>query len=456
MNQLDHVLLACFLLFFLASTDHAHADERPNFVLIVCDNLGYGDIEPFGSTLHRTPNLNRMAEEGRCFRHFYSVAGVCTPSRAALMTGRYPLRVGLARTPRDGAVLRPLSPYGLDPAVTTIADLLKPAGYVCALIGKWHLGDRPKYLPTRQGFDLYYGIPYSDDMTQETGRRLGRRYDGFRWPPLPLMWNEHVIEAPVDRTFLTQKLTAAAVRFLRQHCDQPFLLVLAHAMPGSTSRPFASPPFQGKSRNGPWGDAVEEIDWSTGVLLAELDRLGISKRTLVIFTSDNGAPMTGKPGDLSRGSNGPLEGRGYTTAEGGFRVPMIARWPGRIPPATTSDELCTMMDFLPTLAALTNQPLPEEPIDGHDIRPLLFGNGRSPYRYLLYYYEDQLQAIRAGRYKLYLPLSSPKRHPHFRPGKPTRPLLFDVVNDPGCRQDLSSRLPDVVQRLSELAESARL
>lgn len=430
--------------------------ERPNFVVILCDNLGYGDIEPFGSTVHRTPALNRMAAEGRVFRHFYSVAGVCTPSRAALLTGRYPKRIGLHWTPRDGAVLRPLSPYGLDPTWTTLADLLKPAGYVCALVGKWHLGDRPVYLPTRQGFDFYFGIPYSDDMTRETGLRLGRRFDGYKWPPLPLLWNEHVIEAPVDRDSLTKRLTDAAIAFIRAHAAEPFFLLLAHTAPGSTPRPFASERFRGRSKNGPWGDAVEELDWSTGVVLDELGRLGIDRRTVVIWTSDNGAPMTGVPGDISRGSNGPLEGRGYTTAEGAFRVPMIARWPGRIPPGTVSDELCTMMDLFPTFAAITGVPLPPEPIDGYDIRDVLTGAGRSPYRYLLYYYEDQLQAIRVGKYKLYLPLDRPKRHPHFRPGQPTRPLLFDVVSDPGCTRDLSDQKPETVRELLELARRVRL
>ncbi len=430
----------------------------PNIIILFCDNLGYGDIGPFGSTLHRTPALDRMAREGRRFTHFYASAGVCTPSRASLLTGCYSQRVGLHTTPRDGIVLRPLSPFGLAPEEVTIAEVLKSRGYRTAIIGKWHLGDQPEFLPTRQGFDYFLGVPYSDDMTRDVGKRLGDRYDGIRWPPLPLMKNDRVIEAPVDRNGLTRRYTEAAVRFIRDHRHEPFFLYLPHAMPGSTRAPFAGERFRGKSRNGPWGDSVEELDWSTGVLLDELVRLGIADHTLVLFTSDNGAPLARDPGDPSRGSNRPLGGRGYTTSEGGFRVPAIFWWPGKIPAGTTCEELATTMDLLPTCVALAGASPPRDRIiDGHDIRPLLFGepNARTPYPVFYYYDADQLQAVRSGRWKLYLPLTTFRQHPHFRRGKPAEPLLFDVVADPGEQRNLADRHADVVSRLMNMAEAAR-
>ncbi|MBM4090305.1 MAG: arylsulfatase, partial [Planctomycetes bacterium] len=296
--------------------------ERPNIILVLCDNLGYGDIEPFGCRHHRTPALNRMAREGRRFTQFCVTAGVCTPSRASIMTGCYAQRVGMHANPRDGLVLRPVSPYGLHPSEVTIAEALKERGYVTSIIGKWHLGDQLEFLPTRQGFDEYLGIPYSDDMTDDVGARLGDNLDGTRWPPLPLMRNEEVIEAPVDRDELTRRYSQAAVDFIERHAQRPFFLFLSHAMPGSTARPFAGEAFRGKSRNGPWGDAVEELDWSAGQILDTLVAAGLAQRTLVVWTSDNGAPMSEDANGIERGSNRPLFGRGYTTAEGGFRVPM--------------------------------------------------------------------------------------------------------------------------------------
>ncbi len=223
----------------------AEAADRPNFILIVCDNLGYGDTEPFGSKEHRTPQLRRMAREGMKFTHFYVTAGVCTPSRASILTGCYAQRLGMHTNPRDGIVLRPVSPYGLHPDEVTVAEVLKKRGYATAIIGKWHLGDQPEFLPTRQGFDSFFGIPYSDDMTREVGRRLGQRLQGDKWPPLPLMENESVVEAPVDRDLLTKRFTERALDFIVENKERPFFLYLPHAMPGSTRAPFASSAFKG-------------------------------------------------------------------------------------------------------------------------------------------------------------------------------------------------------------------
>ncbi len=440
----------------LPPTLDAASPRQPNFIVVYCDNLGYGDVQPFGSTVHRTPHLNRMAREGRKFTHFCVTAGVCTPSRASLMTGCYAQRVGMHDNPRDGQVLRPVSPYGLHPDEITIAEVLKANGYATGMIGKWHLGDQPPFLPTRQGFDSFFGIPYSDDMTAEVGVRVGGKIDGAVWPPLPLLQDETVVEAPADRQTLTQRYTTAALRFIEQHRDQPFFLYLPHAMPGSTRKPFAGKAFRGKSANGAWGDSVEELDWSQGRILDKLVELGIDDSTLVIWTSDNGAP--GSPGDATRGSNAPLHGRGYTTAEGAFRVPTLAWWPGKIPAGTVCDELVTTMDLLPTLALLAGgEPPRDRNIDGHDIRSLLWGEpgATSPYEVFFYYERDQLQAVRRGPWKLFLPLESFTRHPHFEPSRSASPMLFDVDKDVGSTTNVAAEHPAVVADLTRLADRGR-
>lgn len=418
--------------------------EKPNFVLLFCDNLGYGDVGCFGSKKHRTPNIDQMAKEGMRLTSFYSASGVCTPSRAALMTGCYPRRVGLHRTDPDGAVLRPVSPNGLHPAETTIAEILKVEGYATACIGKWHLGDQPKFLPTRQGFDRYFGIPYSDDMTPRAGKN---------WPQLPLMRDEKVIEAPVDRDQLTKRYTAEAIAFIKANRNKPFFLYLPHAMPGSTRAPFSSEAFRGKSANGPYGDSVEEIDWSTGEILTALKDLNLDDNTLVIWTSDNGAPRRNPP----QGSNVPLGGWGYTTMEGGMRVPCVVRWPQKVPVGTSCDEICSLMDLLPTFAKLAGAVLPtDRKIDGHDIWPLLSGEptAKTPYDAFYYYYVDQLQAVRAGKWKLHLGL--PQRRTNLNDATArSAPKLFDLNTDLAESRNVVEDHPEVVARLTQLAEAAR-
>ena len=450
--------LVSALLLFATAGCTGTKEEPPNFIVILCDNLGYRDTQPFGSTLHRTPQLNRMASEGRKLTHFHASAGVCTPSRASLMTGCYAQRVGLHTNPRDGQVLRPVSPYGINRDEITIAELLTDRGYATGIIGKWHLGDQPEFLPTRHGFGSYFGIPYSDDMTQDRGRSQ-TRFEGDSWPPLPLMENEEVIEAPVDRNLLTKRYTERALAFIETNRGRPFFLLLSQAMPGSERVPFASEAFRGQSRNGAWGDAVEELDWSTGRILDKLVAAGLDERTLVLWTSDNGAPLARDASSPTRGSNLPLHGRGYTTAEGAFRVPAIAWWPGTIPRGTESAELMTMMDLLPTFAAMAGQAVPtDRVIDGMDVRDALLGSGsaRSPRRELFYYQQDELQAVRVGPWKLFVPLDEPgPRHPHFGAADSGRLLLFNVVDDPASRTDLAAARPDVVAQLLEAADRAR-
>lgn len=418
------------------------ADRPPNIVLILCDNLGYGDIGCYGSQQHRTPFVDQLASEGLRLTSFYSASGVCTPSRAALMTGCYPRRVGMDLTDPDGAVLRPVSPNGLHPRETTIAEILKAKGYATACIGKWHLGDQPRFLPTRQGFDLYFGIPYSDDMTAREGKP---------WPPLPLMDGEQVIEAPVDRNTLTKRYTQKTIDFIRSHRDQPFFVYLPHAMPGSTRAPYASEDFQGRSANGPWGDSVEEIDWSTGQIMSVLQELDLEDDTLVIWTSDNGAPRR----NPVQGSNSPLGGWGYSTAEGGMRVPCIVRWPGHIPRGSVSDEVTTMMDWLPTFAAVVGGTV-DWPIDGYDITALLQkpATTGSPYSAFFYYYRDQLQAVRSGQWKLYLPSRS--RQVSLRGDAKLAPAeLYNLDSDIGETQNVLADHPDVAAKLTADANRIR-
>jgi arylsulfatase A-like enzyme len=426
------------------AAEPAPAAKPPNFIVILCDNLGYGDIGCYGSKLHRTPHVDRLAAEGMRFTDFYACSGVCTPSRASLMTGCYPRRVNLHVSDTGAAVLQPVSSKGLHPDEITLAEVLKAKGYATTCIGKWHLGDQPQFLPTRQGFDAYLGIPYSDDMTPRAGRN---------WPPLPLMRDEKVIEAGVDRDLLTQRYTEEAIRFLTAQRERPFFLYLAHAMPGSTMRPFASETFRDKSRNGAYGDSVEEIDWSTGEILGALRKLDLEDNTLILWTSDNGAPERNPP----QGSNRPLAGWGYTTSEGGMRMPCIARWPGKVPAGKTCGEVAALMDLLPTFARLAGtKPPTGRVLDGKDIWPLLAGeaDARSPHEAFYYYQMDQLQAVRSGKWKLYLPLEM-KRERGAARGKASPLMLFDLAADLEEKNNVAQQHPEIVRRLTDLADRAR-
>lgn len=422
---------------------------RPNFIFIMADNLGYGDWGCFGSTRHTTPHTDRIADEGMRLTHFYSCSPVCTPARAGAMTGCYPRRVGMHIGGYGSPVLMPLDSKGLNPGETTIARLLQAAGYATACVGKWHLGDQPPYLPTRHGFDRYFGIPYSDDMAEGEHSRP--------CPPLPLMRDERVVEAPVDRDHLTQRYTEEVVRLIHESGDrdQPFFIYLAHAMPGSTRRPFARPAFAGRSANGPYGDSIEEIDWSTGQILGALERTGLDERTLVMSTSDHG-PV---PHDPPQGSVGPLKGRGYTTAEGGMRIPCVARWPGHVAPGSECDQVASLLDVLPTFSRLAHvEPPSDRVIDGHDMSPLLLGEpgARSGYddTGLFYYQIAQLQAVRSGPWKLYLPLE----HKRVGLGKQTAPCeaaLYNLISDVDESHNLADEHPEIVARLTALAQRAR-
>ncbi len=423
----------------------ASEKRPPNVIVILCDNLGYGDIGCFGSTKHRTPKLDQMAAEGMKLTDLYAASGVCTPSRASLLTGCYPPRVNMHVSDTGGAVLQPVSPKGLAPEEITIAELLKQQGYATTTIGKWHLGDQLPFLPTRQGFDSFYGIPYSDDMTPRPGKP---------WPDLPLMRDEEVIDAPVDLNLATRQYTFEAIRFITENRERPFFLYLPQAMPGSTKAPYASETFRGKSENGPWGDSIEELDWSTGQILQTLKLLQLEKQTLVIWTSDNGAPRR----NPVQGSNKPLKGWGYTTSEGGMRVPTIAWWPGTIPAGSECREVASLMDLYPTIAHLAGAKLPDDRvIDGKDILPLLKGepNAKSPHDAFYYFMFDQLQAVRSGDWKLYLPLENVKGGWQQQKEAFAEPRLFNLKDDLQESENLAQEKPEIVERMMLQAEKIR-
>jgi arylsulfatase A len=440
----------------------SEAEQPPNVILINADNFGYGDLAVYGSQLHRTPCIDRLANEGIRFTDFYAASAVCTSSRAALLTGRYPLRNGMHEFDWDGSVLRPVSPNGLHPDEVTLAELLQERGYATACVGKWHLGDQDAFLPTNHGFDFFLGLPYSDEMDDSLA--------GFKWPPMPLILGSKVVEAPAKLETMTRRYTEQVQQLMTQYRGRPFFIYLPHMSPGSRTEPIAGTEFQGKSRNGSYGDTVEELDWSTEVILDTLDELGLSENTLVIWTADNGAPPP--RGTEHHGSNEPLAARTrYDAAEGGLRVPFIARWPKRIPAQSICHQLATNMDLFTTIATLCSGSIPNDRIiDGRNIVPLLTGvpGAESPHEAFYYYFGSQLQAVRAGKWKLHLPLERPllqlgmgesgfavtkKSNRLF--GSPVSARLYDLESDIGETRDVASKHSDVVNRLTAIASRAR-
>jgi arylsulfatase A len=404
--------------------------RQPNIVLINCDDLGYGDLGCYGSTVNKTPVLDKMAEEGLKFTDFYMASPVCSPSRGAMMTGCYPPRIGFGSFDSHW-VLFPGQPVGLSPDEITIAKVLKESGYATKLIGKWHCGDQPEFLPTRHGFDEYYGIPYSNDM--------GRQGDVL-YPPLPLLRNETVIQQQPELSALTERYVEESVRFIRDHAERPFFLYLAHMYVHLPL--YVQDRFARESGNGRYGAAVACIDWATGVILHELRTLGLDKDTLVIFTSDNGSRCRGEGG-----SNGMLRGTKGTTWEGGQRVPCIMRWPGRIPAGTVCRKLAASLDFFPTLAEAAGARVPQDRIiDGKNILPLAVSGGatESPRDVFFYYMKNNLEAVRNGTWKL-----------HVRKGSQEVKELYNLETDPGEMQNVYDANPAVVKELMARLEESR-
>ena len=431
--------------------------DRPNIVLVNCDDLGYGDLGCYGSTRHHTPHLDRLAGEGARFTDFLMASPVCSPSRAAMLTGCYPLRIGFGGSEGGGlgGVLFPGWPIGLAPEEVTIAGALKDAGYATMAIGKWHCGDQPDFLPTNHGFDEWYGIPYSNDMGRQVAAPDEPSDDEMRtvlegmgvtlpWlrPPLPLMDGTEVVEEQPDQASLVGRYVERAVRFLRAERDGPFFLYLAHLYVHLPI--YVQERFLASSRNGAYGGAVEAIDWATGVIVHELRRLGLEERTLVIFTSDNGALAENRGGS---GSNAPLRGAKGTTWEGGQRVPCLMRWPGRIEPGTVVDQMATSLDLFPTIASLAGAAIPRDRhLDGAPLGALVGFDGEAPdaERPFVYILDGSIEAIRSGRWKL-----------HVRKRRREVLELYDLSADVGETTDVLAAHPDVVARLRALLDDAR-
>ncbi len=426
-------------------------ETRPNVVIVLADDLGWGDLGGGDERGFRTPNLDRLAAEGVRFSDFYTAQSTCTAARAALFTGCYPNRIGLV------GALGPADTVGLAEGELTLGDLARSRAYRTALLGKWHLGWQEPFRPQRHGFDAWYGLPYSNDMWPyhpETPQS---------WPDLPTFEGERIVAWNGDQSGLTEELTRRAVEFIERNAKQPFLLCVAHPMPHAPLA--ASAPFRGSSQRGLYGDVLQELDASTGRLLEALERCGLSESTLVIFTSDNGPWLS--YGDHA-GSSGPLrEGKG-TSFDGGVRVPFLARWPGQIPAGSTCSEPVMSIDLLPTIAHWIGAGLPERRIDGLDISDLLTGvaGARSPHEALFFYYNtNDLEAVRSGRWKLHFPhgyRTMAGREPGGggRPGQYDASArigleLFDLESDPGESRDVAAENVDVVERLQRLADAMR-
>jgi len=441
-RQFLHSMASTGALLTLSLTN-LKAEQPPNILLIFCDDLGYGDLGTFGHPTIRTPILDRMAAEGQKWTNFYAADSVCTPSRAGLLTGRLPIRSGMCSDVRR--VLFPDSAGGLPADEITIAEMLKTAGYRTACIGKWHLGHLPQYLPRQHGFDYYFGIPYSNDMDKVRNLSVDEQMEPEpAFYNVPLIRNEEIIERPTEQHTLTQRYTHEAVEFITENKAHPWFVYLAHTMVHIPL--FASATFEGSSRAGRYGDVVEEIDSSIGILLRTLQEMQLMDNTCVIFTSDNGPWLQFKQ---HGGSAGLLrEGKG-TTWEGGMREPTIFYWPGKIKPAVISD-IGSTLDLFVTIAALAGTELPQDRImDSYDLSPTLLNQAPSPRREMFYYRGQQLYAIRRDAYKMHLITENEYKADNQRTIHQP-PLLYNVDVDPGEHYDISSHHPEIIAELKTI------
>lgn len=425
-----------FLIAFFVSLSTALSARPLNLVFILADDLGYGDLGCYGNTVHRTPNIDRMAEEGARFTNYYVTSSVCTPTRYAMLTGRHPARE------RMFEVLWPPSEGGMSPQEITMAEWLQEHGYQTGLAGKWHLGHHtPDMLPPNQGFDDWYGMPYPNDMGPFHVQ--AKRIKG-EWPPMPMYRGLEIVEAPVNVDLLTQQYTAEAVRFIAENHHHPFFLFLSHAMPHTLLG--ASQGFKGKSGNGLYGDAVEELDWSVGEILRVLRAFELEEQTLVIFTSDNGAALSqGAPNEDPRwraaGSNAPLRGGKGGVFEGGMREPGIFWWPGSIKAGLEIHTPAIITDTIPTFAELANLPGLPTAVDGESIAPLLKGKKPAAER-TLFFGSGDARTARRGDWK-YLVNSEMS----WKRNAPDDPQLYNLASDPGETINLIKKYPQIAREL---------
>ena len=440
------LLIVCsFFVIAYASPESQPVAETPNIVIIFADDLGYGDLGTYGHPTIKTPNLDRMAAEGMKFTQFYTAASVCTPSRAALLTGRLPIRSGMTSDKRR--VLFPDSKYGLPAEEITIGEALKEKGYATAAVGKWHLGHLPQYLPTNNGFDMYYGIPYSNDMD----RVVGGEWREVFWEPQPEFWNvplmrdEAIIERPADQYTITRRYTEEAIEFIRDHKEEPFFVYLAHSLPHVPL--FTDEAFAGVSRRGLYGDVIEEIDWSVGQVMEALESEGLAENTLVFFTSDNGPWLVF---DTHGGSAGLLRGGKGMTWDGGMREPALAWWPGTIPAATVQPALTSTLDLFSTSLAMAGADLPEDRIiDGKNLLPMLKGESTEEVRDVFFFYRGtRIYAARKGPWKAHFmtewEYASDNEYTEHDP-----PLLFHLDHDPSEKYNIAEDHPEIIEEIKQ-------
>ncbi|GEO04754.1 arylsulfatase [Adhaeribacter aerolatus] len=446
------LFLSLFL--FTGTVAQKAAPQPPNVILFFLDDMGYGDLSVTGALGYETPHIDRMAAEGTRFTNFLAAQAVCSASRAALLTGCYPNRIGLS------GALGPNSQIGLNPSEETLADLLKGKGYATGIFGKWHLGDHPTFLPLQQGFDEYFGVPYSHDMWPLHPNQANAKY-----PSLKLIEGNQPtkpVNTLADAGGLTSAITEHAVNFIRKNKKKPFFMYVPHPLPHV---PLAvSARFKGKSKRGLYGDVMMELDWSVGEILTELKKQGLDKNTLVLFTSDNGPWLN--YGEHAGSSGGFREGKG-TSFEGGQRVPLIVRWPGVVPAGRVSNKLLSTLDILPTVAKLCGARQPRRKTDGLEFTGLLKGDdSQNPRQQFLYYYrKNSLEAVRQGNWKLVFAHPS-RSYEGFLPGQNGQPgettekrempaALYNLERDPGERYDVRGQFPEIVADLEKLAEAAR-
>jgi arylsulfatase A-like enzyme len=445
-------LFICIVAIVLIASD-AFSQDKPNFVIIFADDMGYGDASCYGHPTIMTPHIDRMAEEGMRMTQFYVASSVCSPSRASLLTGRLPNRCSVT------GVLFPRHETGLPKDEITIARMLKQEGYATACIGKWHLGHKSGYLPTDHGFDQYYGIPYSNDMYIDPEAPLAedillregvtieeiRANEYYRHNPkyVPLMRQEEVIEFPADQSTLTRRYTEEAVAFIQSHRNESFFLYLAHTMPHTPL--YVSDDFRNTSLRGLYGDVIEELDWSVGRILSTLRDAGLDSKTLVIFSSDNGPWLIKK---LHGGSTGPLHGGKFTSWEGGQREPGIFWWPGTVPEGSVNTGLSGTLDILPTILDFAGSKLPDDRImDGYSLREMLTDQAQSPRKAFFYYKGKNLQAIRSGPWKAHYRTTNEFGK---NPVEHDPPLLFNLEEDPGEKYDVANENPEILEAIQKL------
>ncbi len=438
------LFLALFFFSLLFSSAQGSRSDRPNFIIIFTDDQGYGDLGTFGHPTIKTPHIDRMAAEGQKWTNFYVAANVCTPSRAGLLTGRYPVRTGMYSNVRR--VLFPDSGGGLPAYELTIAKQLKSAGYATAAIGKWHLGHLPQFLPTSHGFDSYFGIPYSNDMDRVNDVTAKEAFANSKieYFNVPLMRDTSIVERPADQRTIVRRYTEEAVKLIDKNKNSPFFIYLAHSLPHVPL--FASDSFLGKSERGLYGDVIEEIDWSVGEILAALRKNGLDQNTYVIFTSDNGPWLTYNE---QGGSAGLLFGGKGTSYEGGVRVPTVIWGPGKVKPQVVS-KIGSTLDLFPTLSSLAGVKMPADRIyDGFDLSPVLQGQDVSPREEMFYYHGDKLFAVRKGDFKLYFYSNNPLGYPA-KIEELEQPKLYHLSHDPSERFDLIDQHPEVVEEIQTL------